>query len=87
MTSERCWCVDPGCPAHKGESKCSKPATARLSRIDMDDEFGTPMCEECAVEAEEEGFLDDPDFDAEEEEEEGCPCFNCFNDDEKEEPS
>jgi len=52
-----CECSDPGCPMHKGQSACTAPAKAILHRVDMDDETGTAMCEECAVDAMDSGVF------------------------------
>jgi len=44
-----CLCVDPYCPACKGD--CTRRAKTVLRRGDMEDTTGTPMCNECAEDA------------------------------------
>ncbi len=57
--SNKCGCTDSGCPAHHGCPDCRREATARVYRIDMTDETGTPMCEDCAADALESGVFTD----------------------------
>ncbi len=54
-----CECSDPGCPVHPGESHCSHTGSQSLYRIDMQDETGTLMCENCAQDAFESGLFSD----------------------------
>lgn len=49
--SGACECGDSGCPVHKGKSRCSAKATQTVFRIDMEDETGTDMCDDCANDA------------------------------------
>mgnify|MGYP001557959701 FL=1 len=46
-----CECGDPGCPMHKGKSKCKEQATRKVRRIDMGDSDYIPMCDGCADDA------------------------------------
>jgi hypothetical protein len=46
-----CECCDPGCPVHPGEEDCTKRATTRLRRVDMEDETGEYFCRKCADDA------------------------------------
>ena len=43
---DECECFDPGCPACHGH--CDNTATHIMYRIDMEDETGTAMREECS---------------------------------------
>lgn len=64
-----CLCSDPGCPVSHGGS-CYEWATCRVFRIDMNDEDGTPMCDDCAADALESGVFcveDDEDEDMDDE--------------------
>jgi DNA-binding IscR family transcriptional regulator len=54
----RCECSDPGCPVHRGVSRCMKAATQVLRRIDMEDRTGTRMCHDCAEDAYGSGLFD-----------------------------
>jgi hypothetical protein len=65
-----CRCADPGCPQHKGISRCAEEACVTLFRIDMDDETGTAFCGNCGADAIESGlFLPDiPEDESEEQE-------------------
>ena len=62
-----CECADPGCVAHPGRATCSKPATAVLYRVDMDDMSGTRFCDWCEADAYGSGLFtdgrDDDDMD------------------------
>jgi hypothetical protein len=62
--SHQCECSDPGCPEHKGQSKCAFIGrTQTVYRIDMEDRTGTRMCSKCADDAYESGlFSDGPNF-------------------------
>ena len=53
-----CQCSDPGCPVHKGSENCENIATHVMYRIDMADETGTPMCDDCANDAFESGLFE-----------------------------
>ena len=55
----RCECSDPGCLAHKGQDEHSELATTILYRVDMIDETGTAMCDDCADDAYESGVFTD----------------------------
>lgn len=46
-----CECADPGCPYHAGVGHCNQNAAGEVFRVDMEDETGTPMCEDCAADA------------------------------------
>jgi len=60
MRHAECECSDPGCDGHPGLAGCTRRATERLYRIDMEDVGGLLMCEECADDAMESGvFTDD----------------------------
>lgn len=68
----QCECSDPGCPAHLESlesSECFKIATIVVYRIDMNDETGTFMCDECACDALDSGVFTTVDEDGFEEEE------------------
>ena len=52
-----CECSDPGCPVHKGESKCDNKARYCLLRVDIEDETGTLMCMSCGEDAEDSGLF------------------------------
>lgn len=45
----KCECADPLCPVCEGD--CWNTARVSLFRVDMDDEWGTPMCRACADDA------------------------------------
>jgi len=48
----RCECSDPGCPTHKGQSKCPFRQRYTVRRIDMEDGTTTLMfCTACAEDA------------------------------------
>lgn len=47
----KCECADKGCPAHQGSSDCRNVANTILYRIDMDDQTGTALCDDCANDA------------------------------------
>ena len=47
----RCECFDSGCPVHPHISTCGKKATVTVFRVDMEDNCGTIMCDECASDA------------------------------------
>jgi len=47
----KCECSDPGCKAHKGSDDCRAKALNILYRVDMYDETGTAMCDDCADDA------------------------------------
>lgn len=47
---------DPECPHCHGH--CKKPAIVILYRIDMEDQTGTAMCEDCSCDAMESGLFD-----------------------------
>lgn len=53
----RCQCADPGCPIHRGESKCTRAAKRKVRRIDMEDRSGTWMCEGCASDVYDSGLF------------------------------
>lgn len=55
----KCECSDPGCPVHMGKSNCIKYAYVILYRVDMEDNSGTAMCEECADDAMMSGLFTD----------------------------
>lgn len=56
--SHQCECSDPGCPVHKGQSKCSFVGrTTTLFRIDMEDRTGTRMCPACTSDAMDSGLF------------------------------
>lgn len=62
-----CECSDPGCPEHKGKSRCSYTGEVMLLyRIDMEDKTGSAMCEKCASDAFESGVFTDSIDDEEE---------------------
>lgn len=51
-----CECSDRGCKAHKGSDSCTNLVTnpssdSILYRVDMQDETGTAMCDDCADDA------------------------------------
>lgn len=46
-----CECHDAGCVHHEGSSECLDGASGILYRIDMLDVDGTPMCEDCTLDA------------------------------------
>lgn len=53
-----CECADPGCPVHKGVSKCSHVGRCKtLYRVDMEDQTGTKMCSACAEDAFDSGLF------------------------------
>lgn len=54
----KCECSDKGCQVHEGRAKCYNEAKLIVSRIDMNDWSGTPMCEECAKDALESGVFE-----------------------------
>lgn len=51
---QMCECRDPGCHSCKGT--CPQPAVSIMYRFDMEDQTGTPMCEQCARDAVEWGL-------------------------------
>lgn len=53
----RCECSDPGCPVHKGISRCDLRAAVILHRADMEDISGTAFCDECADDAGDSGLF------------------------------
>ncbi len=54
-----CECHDRGCPTHPGHF-CEAGGSVRVYRIDVEDETGTYMCDECATDAIDSGvFADD----------------------------
>jgi hypothetical protein len=56
----RCQCADPGCPAHKGKSRCEKKGTRRkLWRIDYAGFDSFKFCPACFDDAMESGFFTD----------------------------
>ena len=56
----RCECYDPECP-HAGpnhrERQCLNLSVVTLHRIDMADETGVPLCQECADDAMDSGVF------------------------------
>lgn len=44
---QMCECRDPGCTVCKGT--CPQPAVWQMYRCDMDDQTGTAMCDQCAI--------------------------------------
>lgn len=46
-----CCCLDPDCEAGHGREVCPEDAYWTLYRSDMDDHWGTPMCEACGQDA------------------------------------
>lgn len=72
MTSETlntiCECTDPGCPECAGN--CDHKATSTLYRIDMEDESGAAMCDQCSADAMSSGVFTDEKLDELEESEE-----------------
>lgn len=50
-----CQCGDSECPHCSGE--CADKATTTLFRVDMGDETGTSMCDECADDAYQSGLF------------------------------
>jgi len=48
---DQCECSDPGCPVHSNQTECTATGIAIVLRIDMEDETGTLMCEDCASDA------------------------------------
>lgn len=46
-----CECSDPGCPVHPGKLQCKNRGNALYFRIDMEDESGTLMCNDCGADA------------------------------------
>lgn len=50
-----CMDADPNCPVCHGQ--CQNKATIKLYRIDMEDNYGTPMCENCSNDAFESGVF------------------------------
>lgn len=69
-----CECSDPKCLVHTDDdsrstgklSECQNVGTVTLYRVDMEDETGTVMCEDCANDAYESGLFTDG-FDGDEE--------------------
>ncbi len=55
--SVKCECADFACPAHKGQRACSRVASSCLVRVDMHDETGTQLCQECAEDAMDSGLF------------------------------
>ena len=54
-----CECKDPGCPIHKGISKCEAHGEYTLHRVDQTDETGTKFCDACGCDAASSGvFMD-----------------------------
>ncbi len=53
----KCECADPGCPAHSGKSDCRNVANSLLYRVDMEDETGTALCDDCADDAFDSGLF------------------------------
>jgi len=51
-----CGCIDRSCPAHPNVV-CAMPATTTIYRVDMDDDDGTHMCDDCAADAIESGLF------------------------------
>ena len=49
-----CECTDPGCSC---KGACVFPSKRTLRRVDMADEAGTRVCEECAADAFESGLF------------------------------
>jgi hypothetical protein len=57
----KCQCADSRCPAHTGQSRCTREANRMLYRVDMDDVSGTRFCGICADDALESGvFFENP---------------------------
>lgn len=54
-----CECSDPGCQVHEGKEECNHRAVTVVVRIDMEDQFGTPMCRKCANDALDSGVFDE----------------------------
>lgn len=52
-----CQCSDPGCPVGHGSKECGKSSKFNVYRVDMNDEFGTLMCADCANDAAESGVF------------------------------
>jgi len=52
-----CMCSDPDCPIHRGMRQCMHEATCTAYRVDMSDESGTLMCDECANDAMKSGLF------------------------------
>lgn len=68
LTQHPCECTDPDCKAHRG-SECAVIADCQtLYRVDMEDETGTAMCDDCADDAFASGLFTTRD----EDEERGC---------------
>ncbi len=53
----RCECGDRECPAHTNKYSCDNEGKVLVFRIDMNDQSGTLMCEECADDAIESGIF------------------------------
>lgn len=47
----KCECADSHCKEHANLSRCHNDATFILYRVDMADEAGTAMCDECSDDA------------------------------------
>lgn len=52
-----CDCGDRGCPVHKGSERCPNKATVTVYRIDMNDPYGSEMCDGCAEDAMDSGVF------------------------------
>jgi hypothetical protein len=75
----RCECADPGCTAGitDANGKCTNKATCVLFRVDVEDNTGTAMCDECAEDALDSGLFapaEDFDEDPEEPDTQGAKC-------------
>jgi hypothetical protein len=59
--TKTCECSDPGCPCCHGN--CHNEAQTTVYRIDMEDQTGTDMCDECADDCLESGAFttDEPE--------------------------
>ena len=61
MSKRTCECSDTKCPHCNGG--CPDKATYICRRVDMEDETGTLMCEDCASDAMESGVFDCDEID------------------------
>lgn len=55
----KCECSDPHCPVHNPNSECINTVAEVLYRVDMEDQYGTRMCEGCADDAYGSGLFTD----------------------------
>ena len=67
LGDSKCECCDPLCPVDHS-SDCRHTATTILYRIDMQDETGAALCEDCADDAFASGLFTDQTDEEEDEE-------------------